>query len=148
MGSHTVSCININHMHKKRQASNELTYELFTYSLHTFHSIFSIHKLKPMLYFHSLIKGETFTIIFYRPNKCFAAWCMYVCGCCCSASCSLPRQRLSGRTISPGLQMFGQSISGSVDMDGNGYAGRGTENRLWGLGKEVGWGVKNRQPRL
>uniref|UniRef100_A0A8C4ZKJ9 Integrin, alpha 9 n=1 Tax=Gadus morhua TaxID=8049 RepID=A0A8C4ZKJ9_GADMO len=30
--------------------------------------------------------------------------------------------RLSGRTISPGLQMFGQSISGSVDMDGNGYA--------------------------
>ncbi|CAL8359486.1 unnamed protein product [Boreogadus saida] len=30
--------------------------------------------------------------------------------------------RLSGRTISPGLQMFGQSISGGVDMDGNGYA--------------------------
>ncbi|KAG7275652.1 hypothetical protein CRUP_009618, partial [Coryphaenoides rupestris] len=30
--------------------------------------------------------------------------------------------RLSGRTISPGLQMFGQSISGNVDMDGNGYA--------------------------
>ncbi|CAL8257689.1 unnamed protein product [Lota lota] len=30
--------------------------------------------------------------------------------------------RLSGRSISPGLQMFGQSISGSVDMDGNGYA--------------------------
>uniref|UniRef100_W5L2A1 Integrin, alpha 9 n=1 Tax=Astyanax mexicanus TaxID=7994 RepID=W5L2A1_ASTMX len=29
--------------------------------------------------------------------------------------------RLSGRSISPNLQMFGQSISGSVDMDGNGY---------------------------
>lgn len=32
-------------------------------------------------------------------------------------------QKLSGRTVSPGLQMFGQSISGNVDMDGNGYAG-------------------------
>lgn len=30
--------------------------------------------------------------------------------------------KLSGRTVSPGLQMFGQSISGNVDMDGNGYA--------------------------
>ncbi|XP_029031137.1 integrin alpha-9 [Betta splendens] len=29
--------------------------------------------------------------------------------------------KLSGRSVSPGLQMFGQSISGSVDMDGNGY---------------------------
>uniref|UniRef100_A0A8D0CM61 Integrin, alpha 9 n=1 Tax=Sander lucioperca TaxID=283035 RepID=A0A8D0CM61_SANLU len=30
--------------------------------------------------------------------------------------------KLSGRSINPGLQMFGQSISGNVDMDGNGYA--------------------------
>ncbi|MED6231693.1 Integrin alpha-9, partial [Ataeniobius toweri] len=30
--------------------------------------------------------------------------------------------KLSGRSVSPGLQMFGQSISGNVDMDGNGYA--------------------------
>ncbi|KAF7659211.1 hypothetical protein LDENG_00001480 [Lucifuga dentata] len=30
--------------------------------------------------------------------------------------------RLSGRSVNPGLQMFGQSISGNVDMDGNGYA--------------------------
>uniref|UniRef100_A0A8C1JH32 Integrin, alpha 9 n=1 Tax=Cyprinus carpio TaxID=7962 RepID=A0A8C1JH32_CYPCA len=29
--------------------------------------------------------------------------------------------RLSGRSINPTLQMFGQSISGNVDMDGNGY---------------------------
>uniref|UniRef100_A0AAR2JJ76 Integrin alpha-2 domain-containing protein n=1 Tax=Pygocentrus nattereri TaxID=42514 RepID=A0AAR2JJ76_PYGNA len=29
--------------------------------------------------------------------------------------------RLSGRSISPTLQMFGQSLSGDVDMDGNGY---------------------------
>ncbi|XP_062318876.1 integrin alpha-9 [Osmerus eperlanus] len=29
--------------------------------------------------------------------------------------------RLSGHSVQPGLQMFGQSISGSVDMDGNGY---------------------------
>ncbi|XP_053188567.1 integrin alpha-9 [Scomber japonicus] len=29
--------------------------------------------------------------------------------------------KLSGRSIHPGLQMFGQSISGNVDMDGNGY---------------------------
>ncbi|XP_036429517.1 integrin alpha-9 isoform X2 [Colossoma macropomum] len=29
--------------------------------------------------------------------------------------------RLSGRSINPALQMFGQSISGDVDMDGNGY---------------------------
>uniref|UniRef100_A0A6Q2YC71 Integrin alpha-2 domain-containing protein n=1 Tax=Esox lucius TaxID=8010 RepID=A0A6Q2YC71_ESOLU len=29
--------------------------------------------------------------------------------------------RLSGRSISPALQMFGQSVSGNVDMDGNGY---------------------------
>uniref|UniRef100_A0A4W4H461 Integrin alpha-2 domain-containing protein n=1 Tax=Electrophorus electricus TaxID=8005 RepID=A0A4W4H461_ELEEL len=29
--------------------------------------------------------------------------------------------RLSGRSISPTLQMFGQSVSGNVDMDGNGY---------------------------
>uniref|UniRef100_A0A3B3B5V5 Integrin, alpha 9 n=1 Tax=Oryzias melastigma TaxID=30732 RepID=A0A3B3B5V5_ORYME len=29
--------------------------------------------------------------------------------------------KLSGRSLNPGLQMFGQSISGSVDMDGNGY---------------------------
>uniref|UniRef100_A0A7N8X3V3 Integrin, alpha 9 n=1 Tax=Mastacembelus armatus TaxID=205130 RepID=A0A7N8X3V3_9TELE len=28
--------------------------------------------------------------------------------------------KLSGRSVNPGLQMFGQSISGSVDMDGNG----------------------------
>lgn len=32
-------------------------------------------------------------------------------------------QKLSGRSVNPGLQMFGQSISGGVDMDGNGYAG-------------------------
>lgn len=32
-------------------------------------------------------------------------------------------QKLSGRSVNPGLQMFGQSISGNVDMDGNGYAG-------------------------
>uniref|UniRef100_A0A672YK52 Uncharacterized protein n=1 Tax=Sphaeramia orbicularis TaxID=375764 RepID=A0A672YK52_9TELE len=30
--------------------------------------------------------------------------------------------KLSGRSVRPGLQMFGQSISGNVDMDGNGYA--------------------------
>ncbi|XP_068597010.1 integrin alpha-9 [Brachionichthys hirsutus] len=30
--------------------------------------------------------------------------------------------KLSGRSVKPGLQMFGQSISGNVDMDGNGYA--------------------------
>ncbi|XP_015249646.1 PREDICTED: integrin alpha-9 [Cyprinodon variegatus] len=30
--------------------------------------------------------------------------------------------KLSGRSVSPGLQMFGQSISGNVDMDSNGYA--------------------------
>lgn len=35
-------------------------------------------------------------------------------------------QRLSGRSISPSLQMFGQSISGNVDMDGNGYPGLAT----------------------
>nr|XP_056713722.1 integrin alpha-9 [Euleptes europaea] len=29
--------------------------------------------------------------------------------------------RISGKRISPRLQMFGQSISGGVDMDGNGY---------------------------
>ncbi|XP_041920787.1 integrin alpha-9 [Alosa sapidissima] len=29
--------------------------------------------------------------------------------------------RLSGQSINPGLRMFGQSISGNVDMDGNGY---------------------------
>ncbi|KAI5108599.1 integrin alpha-9 [Silurus meridionalis] len=29
--------------------------------------------------------------------------------------------RLSGRSFSPTIQMFGQSISGSMDMDGNGY---------------------------
>lgn len=33
-------------------------------------------------------------------------------------------QKLSGRRVNPGLQMFGQSISGNVDMDGNGYTGR------------------------
>lgn len=32
-------------------------------------------------------------------------------------------QKLSGRSVNPGLQMFGQSISGNVDMDGNGYTG-------------------------
>lgn len=32
-------------------------------------------------------------------------------------------QKLAGRSVNPGLQMFGQSISGNVDMDGNGYAG-------------------------
>lgn len=40
-----------------------------------------------------------------------------------SDSCFHLLQKLSGRSISPGLQMFGQSISGNVDMDGNGYAG-------------------------
>uniref|UniRef100_H2U7U8 Integrin, alpha 9 n=1 Tax=Takifugu rubripes TaxID=31033 RepID=H2U7U8_TAKRU len=30
--------------------------------------------------------------------------------------------KLTGRSVNPGLQMFGQSISGNVDMDGNGYA--------------------------
>lgn len=34
-----------------------------------------------------------------------------------------PLQKLSGRTINPMLRMFGQSISGGVDMDGNGYPG-------------------------
>uniref|UniRef100_A0ACB8FUA9 Integrin alpha-9 n=1 Tax=Sphaerodactylus townsendi TaxID=933632 RepID=A0ACB8FUA9_9SAUR len=29
--------------------------------------------------------------------------------------------RISGKQVSPRLQMFGQSISGGVDMDGNGY---------------------------
>ncbi|XP_039592127.1 integrin alpha-9 [Polypterus senegalus] len=29
--------------------------------------------------------------------------------------------RISGRSINPALQMFGQSISGAVDMDGNAY---------------------------
>ncbi|XP_066546619.1 integrin alpha-9 [Amia ocellicauda] len=29
--------------------------------------------------------------------------------------------RLSGQSINPGLRMFGQSISGTVDMDGNAY---------------------------
>uniref|UniRef100_A0A3B4YJ30 Integrin, alpha 9 n=1 Tax=Seriola lalandi dorsalis TaxID=1841481 RepID=A0A3B4YJ30_SERLL len=29
--------------------------------------------------------------------------------------------KLSGRSVNPGLQMFGQSISGNVDMDSNGY---------------------------
>ncbi|KAM6451113.1 integrin alpha-9 [Liasis olivaceus] len=35
----------------------------------------------------------------------------------------IPRysMRISGRQLSPRLQMFGQSISGGVDMDGNGY---------------------------
>lgn len=32
-------------------------------------------------------------------------------------------QKLTGRSVTPGLQMFGQSISGNVDMDGNGYTG-------------------------
>lgn len=32
-------------------------------------------------------------------------------------------QKVTGRSVNPGLQMFGQSISGNVDMDGNGYAG-------------------------
>ncbi|MGH0136001.1 UNVERIFIED_CONTAM: hypothetical protein FKN15_061956 [Acipenser sinensis] len=31
--------------------------------------------------------------------------------------------RLSGQNINPALRMFGQSISGNVDMDGNGYPG-------------------------
>ncbi|XP_019725906.1 integrin alpha-9 [Hippocampus comes] len=29
--------------------------------------------------------------------------------------------KITGRGVNPGLQMFGQAISGSVDMDGNGY---------------------------
>ncbi|XP_032092678.1 integrin alpha-9 [Thamnophis elegans] len=35
----------------------------------------------------------------------------------------IPRysMRISGKKLSPWLQMFGQSISGEVDMDGNGY---------------------------
>ncbi|XP_058039134.1 integrin alpha-9 isoform X12 [Ahaetulla prasina] len=35
----------------------------------------------------------------------------------------IPRysMRISGRKLNPWLQMFGQSISGEVDMDGNGY---------------------------
>uniref|UniRef100_A0A667X3R3 Integrin, alpha 9 n=1 Tax=Myripristis murdjan TaxID=586833 RepID=A0A667X3R3_9TELE len=37
--------------------------------------------------------------------------------------------RLSGRGVNPGLQMFGQSISGNVDMDGNGYTGTFTQSR-------------------
>ncbi|KAF3827007.1 hypothetical protein GH733_002493 [Mirounga leonina] len=32
--------------------------------------------------------------------------------------------KLSGRKISPVLRMFGQSISGGIDMDGNGYPGK------------------------
>lgn len=38
-------------------------------------------------------------------------------------------QKLSGRSVNPGLQMFGQSISGDVDMDGNGYAGTVTPDK-------------------
>uniref|UniRef100_A0AAY4E1E5 Integrin alpha-2 domain-containing protein n=1 Tax=Denticeps clupeoides TaxID=299321 RepID=A0AAY4E1E5_9TELE len=41
--------------------------------------------------------------------------------------------RLSGRSINPALRMFGQSISGNVDMDGNEYPGLGsfqTHNRI------------------
>lgn len=34
-----------------------------------------------------------------------------------------PLQKLSGQAINPMLRMFGQSISGGVDMDGNGYPG-------------------------
>lgn len=33
-------------------------------------------------------------------------------------------QKLLGRKISPVLRMFGQSISGGIDMDGNGYPGK------------------------
>lgn len=33
-------------------------------------------------------------------------------------------QKLSGRKISPVLRMFGQSISGGIDMDGNSYPGK------------------------
>lgn len=38
--------------------------------------------------------------------------------CCCLF------QKLSGRKINPVLRMFGQSISGGIDMDGNGYPGK------------------------
>ncbi|KAL0593450.1 Integrin alpha-9 [Plecturocebus cupreus] len=34
---------------------------------------------------------------------------------------SVKRRKLSGRKINPVLRMFGQSISGGIDMDGNGY---------------------------
>uniref|UniRef100_A0A8C4QGZ5 Integrin alpha-2 domain-containing protein n=1 Tax=Eptatretus burgeri TaxID=7764 RepID=A0A8C4QGZ5_EPTBU len=30
-------------------------------------------------------------------------------------------QKIQGRNVSPGVRMFGQSISGGVDLDGNGY---------------------------
>lgn len=33
-------------------------------------------------------------------------------------------QKLSGRRLNPTLRMFGQSISGGIDMDGNGYPGK------------------------
>uniref|UniRef100_UPI00358F1A1C integrin alpha-9-like n=1 Tax=Myxine glutinosa TaxID=7769 RepID=UPI00358F1A1C len=33
-------------------------------------------------------------------------------------------QKIQGRNISPGIRMFGQSISGGLDMDGNGYPGK------------------------
>lgn len=47
-------------------------------------------------------------------------------------------QKLSGRRVNPGLQMFGQSISGNVDMDGNGYAGTGHTSFDEVLSKHLG----------
>lgn len=38
-------------------------------------------------------------------------------------TCVFSMQKLSGQTINPKLRMFGQSISGGVDMDSNGYPG-------------------------
>lgn len=46
-----------------------------------------------------------------------------------------PLQKLSGQTINPMLRMFGQSISGGVDMDGNGYPGMSAILAARALGK-------------
>lgn len=46
-----------------------------------------------------------------------------------------PLQKLSGQTINPMLRMFGQSISGGVDMDGNGYPGTSATLAVRALGK-------------
>lgn len=57
-------------------------------------------------------KNESHSILFFScwHNVLFEGWYHLL-------------QKLSGRSVNPGLQMFGQSISGNVDMDGNGYTG-------------------------